>query len=86
MGGGVVCLFVFLFVFFVFVFLGGFKGQVRCPKGPPLALNPPYFLFVFFVFFGFCFLFFALNRKKPVFPLKKGMFVVNSSVFPFVCV
>ena len=45
--------------FFVFVIccFGGFKGQVRWPKGPPhLALNPPYFLFVFF---GFCF-FFAL--------------------------
>ena len=52
--------FVFLFVFFLFVFFwlfffGGFKGQVRWPKGPPhLALNPPYF------FFCFCFLFFVL--------------------------
>ena len=49
----------YLFVFFFFVFLvffvGGFKGQVRWPKGPPhLALNPPYF------FFCFCFLFFVL--------------------------
>ena len=49
----------FLFAFFFFVFLvffvGGFKGQVRWPKGPPhLALNPPYF------FFCFCFLFFVL--------------------------
>ena len=44
----------FVFIFFcLFVFFGGFKGQVRWPKGPPhLALNPPYFLFVLF---GFCF-------------------------------
>ena len=47
--------FVFVFVvfcFFCFVSFGGFKGQVRWPKGPPhLALNPPYFLFLFFLFF-----------------------------------
>ena len=48
---------VFFCVFFVFflcfVFFGGFKGQVRRSKAPPhLALNPPYFIFVFF---GFCF-------------------------------
>ena len=53
---------VFCFVFFCFffvLFFGGFKGQVRWPKGPPhLALNPPYFfVFVFcVVFFGFVFL------------------------------
>ena len=54
--------FVFLLLFFFFCFFcscffscffcfGGFKGQVRWPKGPPhLALNPPYlFVFVFFV-------------------------------------
>ena len=55
-----VFLFLFCFCFFVFFFgfflLGGFKGQVRWPEGPPhLALNPPY-LFVVFLFFG-CFLF-----------------------------
>ena len=48
------------FVFFLFCFIGGFKGQVRWPKGPPhLALNPPYFLvFVFclLLFFFVCFL------------------------------
>ena len=46
------CCFLFcFFCFFFFVFLGGFKGQVRWPKGPPhLALNPPYF-FVFLLFF-----------------------------------
>ena len=45
----------FLLVFFFGCFLlGGFKGQVRWPKGPPhLALNPPFF-------FCFCFLFFVL--------------------------
>ena len=48
----------FLLLFFAFVFLfcfvfGGFKGQVRWPKGPPhLALNPPY---VLFFCFSFCF-------------------------------
>ena len=49
-------------VCFCFCFLGGFKGQVRWPKGPPhLALNPPYlfsfvfglFLFVLFSLLGF---------------------------------
>ena len=61
----------FLFVFFCFCFFGGgFKGQVRWPKGPPhLALNPRYFLFVcLFVCFCFCFCFFCfrcfvVNRK-----------------------
>ena len=51
------CLVFFVCFFFVFLvfFVGGFKGQVRWPKGPPhLALNPPYF------FFCFCFLFFVL--------------------------
>ena len=45
----------FFFGFFVFCLFGGFKGQVRWPKGPAhLALNPPYrfsyFLCFFFVF------------------------------------
>ena len=52
------CLVFFCFFFLVF-FVGGFKGQVRWPKGPPhLALNPPYFFFfcfLFFVLFFFCF-------------------------------
>ena len=56
-----VCFFLFFFLFFFFVFFGGFKGQVRWPKGPPhLALNPPYFLvfvFLFAVFFLFVFWF-----------------------------
>ena len=54
-----------LFLFFLgfcflfdFDFSGGFKGQVRWPKGPPhLALNPPYFV-CFFVFL-LCFFFFV---------------------------
>ena len=50
--------FLFLFLCFCFFclvcFFGGFKGQVRWPKGPPhLALNPPYLL----IFFGFLFVF-----------------------------
>ena len=45
----------FVFCLFLF-FFGGFKGQVRWPKGPPhLALNPPYFIWFVFLFFGFCF-------------------------------
>ena len=84
------CLFFLVFDFFVSVFFGGFKGQVRWPKGPPhLALNPPY-LFIF-VFLFFCFFFFFLclfficflNRKTLFFPLKKAIFVYLS-VFPFV--
>ena len=70
--GFFVLFFVLFFCFFVFCFFGGFKGQVRWPKGPPhLALNPPYFfVFVFllffcvfleaFCFFWFLFFFFAL--------------------------
>ena len=47
----------FVFGFFL-CFFGGFKGQVRWPKGPPhLALNPPYFLFWGFCFFVFAFFF-----------------------------
>ena len=77
--------FCFFLVFCCLVFFGGFKGQVRWPKGPPhLALNPPYFVFVF-VFFCFCFFFFAflslfLIDKKNCFPLKKGHFCLFFSV------
>ena len=52
------CFFCFCFCscFCFLLFFGGFKGQVRWPKGPPhLALNPPYF----FVFVFFCFLLFG---------------------------
>ena len=80
-----VCFFGFLFFFFVSVFLGGFKGQVRWPKGPPhLALNL-LILFYFFLFFFFLCLFFIcfFNRKTQFFPLKKAIFVYLS-VFAFV--
>ena len=41
------------FCFLVFSFFGGLKGQVRWPEGPPhLALNPPCFLFLFFLLKG----------------------------------
>ena len=63
-------LFLFFLFFFVLFFFGGFKGQVRWPKGPPhLALNPPYFLFFVGFCFFLCFPFFVFfNRQKTVFP------------------
>ena len=73
------CFFLLFFCLFLFWFFGGFKGQVRWPKGPPhLAPNPPY-LFVSFSFFFveglFCFLFiFAFLfcfLEKILFPLKR---------------
>ena len=72
------------FLFFVVLFFGGFKGQVRWPKGPPhLALNPPYFFVFVFLFLFFSLLsficFFQLT-KKPVFPLKKDHFLFIFSV------
>ena len=73
------CFLFVVFVFFVFVFFGGFKGQVRWPKGPPhLALNPP-FLFFFFGLFFLCFLI-----GKPCLPPKKGkicLFICASLCF-----
>ena len=54
------CVFFLCFFVLFFVFFGGFKGQVRWPEGPPhLALNPPYFLFLF-LFFVCCFCFFVV--------------------------
>ena len=62
-----VCLFWF-WICFCF-FFGGFKGQVRWPKGPPhLALNPPYFFVFLFPCFCFCY--------KNCFPPQKGLFCV----------
>ena len=76
--------FFFFVCFFVVLFFGGFKGLVRWPKGPPhLALNPPYFLFVF-LFSCFCYFVFLKIEKNLFSPLKKGISVVNYSVFPFV--
>ena len=46
----------FWFVFSFLFLLGGFKGQVRWPGGPPhLALNPPYLFFIVFFWGGGCF-------------------------------
>ena len=69
------CFFVLCFVFFVC--FGGFKGQVRWPKGPPhLALNSPYLFFLFFCFV-LCFVFFGclIQNQKPCFPPEKGFFI-----------
>ena len=81
-------LFCFFFCFFSFCFVfcfGGFKGQVRWPKGPPhLALNPPYLLF--FCFFWFVvvpFLSLLCNTKKYlVFPPRKGHFLFIFECLP----
>ena len=65
-------------------FLGGFKGQVRWPNGPPhLALNPPYFGGIFF--FVFCYFPVLLLEDKPMFPQNKCIFAhlwVSSFVSP----
>ena len=68
------CFFSFFSLVFIFcVFLGGFKGQVRWPEGPPhLALNPPYLLFFVFFFFFSLSLFFI--QKKPFFSLENCIF------------
>ena len=56
-----VLLFFFFFFFFSFCFFGGFKGQVRWPKGPPhLALKPPFLVFVFL----FCVVLFFLEGLR----------------------
>ena len=53
-------------------------------RATSLGPKPSLFSFCFFLFFlVFVFLFF-LKIEKPVFTLKEGIFVVNSSVFPFV--
>ena len=75
--------FVFWGVLFFLCFFAGFKGQVRCPEGPPhLALNPPYFFcLVFFVFLFFPF--FASKRHKPCFSPRKGHFWFIFECLPF---
>ena len=73
--------FLLLLFFVLFFMFGGFKGQVRWPKGPPhLALNPPYLFFVFF--WEGSFPFFVLI-EKPCFPPKKGIFFVYFQCFSF---
>ena len=68
------CFCVFVLVsLFLFLF-GGFKGQVRWPKGPPdLALNPPYLLFFLLLFGAFLSL---LLTEKPCFSPLEGPFVL----------
>ena len=70
-------LFVFCFFFFSVFCFGGFKGQVRWPNAPHLALNPPY-LFVVLSLFSFLSLLF--NSKNLVFSLEKGIFCLFLSV------
>ena len=68
----------FLFWGFVFfgVFVGGFKGQVRWPEGPPhLALHPPYLLFLFLGGVVFPFLSLLFNTKKTCFSPRKEHFL-----------
>ena len=80
--------FLFFLLFFFVCFFGGFKGQVRWPKGPPhLALNPPYFICFCFFFFFFCCFFVSLSLlllEKPCFPPLKRAFLCIFSVCPFV--
>ena len=60
------------FLFFLVLFVGGFKGQVRWPKGPHhLALNPPYFFFCF-CFFVLCFFLFFFGGFKGQVRWPKG--------------
>ena len=75
---------VFLFVFCCFCFFGGFKGQVRWPKGPPHLGPKPSLSFCFCFFFFFSSLpCLSFLIGKPCFsPLKRHFF--NLSVFPFV--
>ena len=80
-------LFCFFFYFFSFCFVfcfGGFKDQVRWPKGPPhLALNPPnLFIFCFFWFVAVPFLSLLCNTKKPCFPPRKGHYLFIFECLP----
>ena len=75
--------FVLLFCFLV----GGFKGQVRWPKGPPhLDINPPY-LFALFCFFFFLSLFpFLVLWRETVPPLSEEralLFIFQLLSLPF---
>ena len=78
-----VLFFFFFFVFLCFVFFGGFKGQVRWPKGPPhLALNPPYFfVFVFLLFFV---VFFGGFKGQVRWPKGPPHLALNPPYFLFV--
>ena len=85
LGASFFLIFVFLFGFFCFFFfclvffVGGFKGQVRWPKGPPhLALNPPYFFFFSYLFFVlFFFVFFGGFKGQVRWPKGPPHLVLN---------
>ena len=86
--------FFFCFLFLCFFFFGGFKGQVRWPEGPPhLALNPPYFLFVFLFFCWFLLVFvcfFCLRvrwggRRATSLGPKPSLFVFFFWFLSFLC-
>ena len=70
-------LFCFCVFFLFFLFFGGFKGQVRWPKGPPCGPNPPYVLGGCFVFFCFCCCFFFVFEEKPSFFFPTSCFGVS---------
>ena len=75
----------FVFFFFLFLFFLVLLFFLLCFFGATTSLGPKPSLFVFFfVFFFFAsFPFFVFNRKNPVFPPKKGIFLVYFQCFPF---
>ena len=73
----------FLFVCLFFCFCLFFLFWATSPGPKPFLFS---FCFFFFLFFGGSFCLFVLIEKETCFPPKKGIFVVNFSVFPFVCV
>ena len=76
-----------LFFFLLFCFFWRFKGQVRWPEGPPhLALNPPYFLFLFFLFCFLLFCFFGGFKGQVRWPNGPPHLALNPPYFLFVFV
>ena len=70
------------FCFCFCVFLGGFKGQVRWPEGPPhLALNPPYFVLFFFASLGGAVCFFGGFKGQVRWPGGPLHLVLNPPCF-----
>ena len=83
-------LFCFCFVLFFCFFLEGLRVRSGEVARRATSLGPKPSLFVFFVCFLFLFSFFLLPflslfliEKKPVFPPKKGIFLVYFQCFPF---
>ena len=71
-------------LFVVFVFLGGFKGQVRWPKGSPhLATNLIYFFIFFVCLFFVVFGGFKGQVRWPTLLISLGFFVLFVSCFLF---